>query len=208
MALNTLKALRSMVRGRIGEPVADEFSEQELNLYLSFGQIDVANKLIPIMKDWFSKKASLTGGPSDWNVPSDCQEIRSITINGDPLVYIAAEDVGVMSTNQCFKATSDNRFYTHATDTITTYPSSSVAPVLHYVQKAEEMDEDTDVALIPTQFLDLVVKYAVLMCAPRLPKLQQIVPQLIEEYLATFKKLEENYVKRPSDSKLAGEQRR
>jgi hypothetical protein len=208
MALNTLKALRSMVRGRIGEPVADEFSEQELNLYLSFGQVDVANKLIPIMKDWFTTSGSLTGGPSDWNVPSLCQEIRAITINGDPLVYIAPEDLGVMATNECFKATSSNRFYTHATDTITIFPSSSVAPVLYYVQRPEEMDEDTDVALIPIQFLDLVVKYAVLMCAPRLPRLQQIVPQLMDEYEKTFARLEANYVKRPSDPKLAGEPRK
>lgn len=193
MALGTLKNIRSMVRSRIGEPIQKEFLDTELNLYIHFGQLDVARRLLRINQEWFMTSYQYKGSTpiTDFDLPEDCLRLVNVFRQGLPVAKIDVEDIGVLYTNANYTPSQISPFYYQVGSTITILPA--VAPwqvKIFYVKKPTELTTDDSVTIIPDQFLDLIISYVVMRCKPKLkdPDMVLSEKQYDELYLEIEKK--------------------
>ncbi len=183
--LQTLKVLRGMLRGIIAEPREDKFTDIELNLILSLAQFDVARRLRKINKDWFSTEAENMGAigydHSVHTIPSDCLEIISVeaAADGAPIRIFDSSKKNLLLTNSMYTPSASYMFGFHIGNELHIYPAIMLIKIL-YVQTPVEISGENDVTIIPVRFVQNILAYAKMICAP---KTQHINPQLAaQEY--------------------------
>ena len=197
MALNTRKALRSAVRARLGEPVPREggFTEEEINIVLSYNQHDIVRKLLELNRDWFLKSATLQLDAGDgFTVPSDLEDVVGIYYNGIPVKRMSAEDIGLFETNSNFLPSLTQPFYVWRSDVFIVYPDTITSGLTcWYLEAPEELDTDNATTIVPVQFCDLLVLSAVKSLAPRADKVN--MEAVMAEWESAWKSLTENYLR-------------
>lgn len=176
MSIQALKNMRSILRGRINEPKEDKFTDIELNNAINIGQYDVARRLLKINKSWFAKRSSVSltgvGNYLTGTIPSDCLEIESITTNtGYPLRELPLSEGQLPNTNVIYTASWTNPYYQIISTTLYVYhgggDTSSKSVNLTYIQKPTELTDDADETIIPVEFVDFIIAYAVWRCADK-----------------------------------------
>lgn len=198
--LQKLKYLLSMLRGRIGEPLEDDFTDIELVNLLNLGQFDVARRLLKINKEWFSAFETLTGavtpnGYCYYDLTSLASgkavfQIEALTQGGgNPITRFDIEDVGLIVSNTMYTPSANDPRFVHIGDRIYIWPATN-NPILYFTEKPVELVADDDVTILPVEFVDMLLAYGEWRCAGK-KKLD--VKQKEKEYDEMFVEVELRY---------------
>jgi len=209
MALGTLLNLRSMVRNRIGQPVQKEgpegFLDTELNAIINYGQLEVARRLLKINQEWFVGVESPSPGAArdTYTLPSNCLEVLSVLRNSIPALKIAVANIGILSVNANYMPAANQPFYYQIAGVIYLKPTVNPGLVkIYFVKKPVELTTDANVTIIPDEFLDLVISYAVMHCKSKMGAPDMALME--KQYDEKFKEIEYKY-RADIDTQLPGE---
>lgn len=210
VTLRRLDYMRSLLRGRIKEPEEDKFTNIELNLELSLAQFDVIKRLLKINKAWFAKIVSIklkrTTTYGMGAIPSDCSQIEAITDpTGRQITELPLSKVGLLTNLMYAPSLSDAR-YLHIGNDIYVYSGISSIPTiwLYHIQKPNELVNDTDITILPVEFVDMIIACALWKCAAKAGLSEA---QKEKEYDDMFVELELRY-RRDIETATSGQERK
>jgi len=175
VALQDLKTLRSLLRSRIGEPSEVKFTNVELNTIISAGQFDVARRLLKINKSWLADNTNINITSGVATLPTDCGDIEAV-VSSDMVNYGSFKELPLSSAGlhenifHQLRNMNNSGYFLHVGDElhfVGESPWDTLPPsvIIYYIRKPIELSADTDLTIIPTQFIELILAYAEWHCA-------------------------------------------
>jgi len=222
MALSniTRKKARSDLRSRLNEYTDEKFSNGELNHWINMGQYDVFNRLGVLTDIWFGTSktdvdisSQALGDVNEFALPTgalatDVAKITTIigqdisAIDGRVIPQYPLRNLWGFPHNSnweeqfAFSHYGENLYFFWGSSSKISSTGVSGTVDIYYIRKPVELSTDTDTVDIPTEFVDLVIMYALSRALGKLglTQIKQEVDQDISERFNEINKMYANEI--------------